>query len=241
MRVGGHRPEPGASFGQEVTGARVAARGGAGPTGHTRLWRRMMTRVALLPAAATLLMFGLTLTGCARSSFPVSQVAENSAGVLLVDLLERAHSATVRLSHAGEHFDGGGGEATNGWSSPHHVAGTDLSFAWADSTGHSSPRPARLGRAQASHQVPSCTDRRRRDADHDGHGRRTSSWASSTWTRADSKFTPSTCPPVQSRVRASTYHSPSPTRRPPLCTGGCPNSFLWPAMHGRTSPPPATT
>lgn len=132
MRVGGHRPEPGASFGQEVTGARVAARGGAGPTGHTRLWRRMMTRVALLPAAATLLMFGLTLTGCARSSFPVSQVAENSAGVLLVDLLERAHSATVRLSHAGEHFDGGGGEATNGWSSPHHVAGTDLSFAWAD-------------------------------------------------------------------------------------------------------------
>ena len=46
MRVGGHRPEPGASFGQKVTGARVAARGGAGPTGHTRLWRRMMTRVA---------------------------------------------------------------------------------------------------------------------------------------------------------------------------------------------------
>ena len=85
-------------------------------------------------AAAVLLLLGTALAGCARNnSFPVSEALENEPGVLLLDLVDRARSAAVRLSHTGEHFDGGDATTARlltGWSGPQRVA-DEMSVAWA--------------------------------------------------------------------------------------------------------------
>ena len=84
-------------------------------------------------AVAALLLGAAVLAGCARSPYPVTEAHGDGAGVLLLDLVERASSAAVRLSHAGQHFedDAVGDGAATGWSAPQRVTGSGLSFAWA--------------------------------------------------------------------------------------------------------------
>ena len=67
---------------------------------------------------------------CERSRFPVSEALDDEVGAPLLDLVERADSATVRQSHSGEHFDGDDGTNTDGWSAPQLIGAGDLSIAW---------------------------------------------------------------------------------------------------------------
>lgn len=84
-----------------------------------------------LSCAAAVLLLGASLAGCRSGSFPVSEAPEDDPpGVILLDLVDRARAGTVRLSHVGEHFDGGDGTPTDGWSAPQTIEATDLSVAW---------------------------------------------------------------------------------------------------------------
>ena len=87
------------------------------------------------PGAACLLALCALPGGCGGGDgIPVVAATEPPAGVLLLDLVERAASAAVRLAHAAHHFDDeGDGLRGAGWSAPRRVPGTDLSFAWATS------------------------------------------------------------------------------------------------------------
>lgn len=87
---------------------------------------------AVLRIAILLSVVGSLAVGCTRSNVSVSEASGTDTGDLLLDLVDRAGAATVRLSHAGQHFDAPGDDAAlEGWSAPQHVSGTDLSFAWA--------------------------------------------------------------------------------------------------------------
>ena len=86
----------------------------------------------VLRFASVLFLVGSLAVGCTRSDVPVSRVSGTGIDDALLDFVERAGTATVRLSHAGQHFGAASEDAgLEGWSAPQHVPETDLSFAWA--------------------------------------------------------------------------------------------------------------
>ena len=89
-------------------------------------------RPAVLRLAGVLFLVGSLAAGCTRSDISVSEASGTETGALLLDLVERARIAAVRLSHAGQYFDAvGDGTVLDGWSGPQRVPESDLSFAWA--------------------------------------------------------------------------------------------------------------
>lgn len=88
-------------------------------------------RVRRTRRVAALLCIVSAFAACGRSSFPVAlDEPDDEVGVPLLDLVERADYAPVRLSHAGEHFDGGDGETSDGWSAPQRIVASGQSIAW---------------------------------------------------------------------------------------------------------------
>ena len=92
------------------------------------------TLLSSLRAAAFIVWIGAVVAGCGGGSIKVSQAAGDPSGTLLLDLVERAESASVRADHSRYDFDDDGeGVLIDGWSEPQGVTGTDLSFGWATS------------------------------------------------------------------------------------------------------------
>lgn len=86
----------------------------------------------VLHLAKLLFLVSALAVGCTRGDISVSRVSGTRIDDVLLDFVERAGTATVRLSHAGQHFGTASEDAgLQGWSAPQHVPEADLSFAWA--------------------------------------------------------------------------------------------------------------
>ena len=89
-------------------------------------------RPALLRIAGAVFLVSSLVAGCTRSDVVVSEASPSAGDGVLLDFVKRGATATVRLSHAGQHFDTASEDAgLEGWSAPQIVPEADLSFAWA--------------------------------------------------------------------------------------------------------------